>query len=126
MSTVASPTLALYVFFLQGSFPQIAGHLISASVLSIPAAVLVSKLILPETGTPETLGPLPPLEPSQLHGNTMAALSAGAWDGLKLAAGIATLLIAVLGLVGVVDLALGKVTAPLAAAGGAPWRLSRT
>ena len=113
MSTVASTTLALYVFFLKDTFPQIAGHLISASILSIPAAVLVSKLILPETGQPQTLGTLPPIAESQRHGNTIAALSAGSWDGLKLAAGIATLLIAILGMVGVLDLALGKLAAPL-------------
>jgi len=67
MSTVASTTLALYVFFLQEAFPQIAGHLISASVLSIPAAALVSKLILPESGQPETLGSLPPLTESEIR-----------------------------------------------------------
>ena len=125
MSTVASTTLALYVFFLTDTFPQIAGHLISASFLSIPAAVLVSKLILPETGKPETLGALPPIAESQLHGNTMAALSAGSWDGLKLAAGISTLLIAVLGLVGIVDLALEKATAPLSVWLGESLNLER-
>lgn len=125
MGTVASTTLALYVFFLQRSFPQIAGHLISASVISIPAGVLVSKLILPETGEPQTLGALPPLEDSETHGNTMAALSAGAWDGLKLAAGIATLLVAVLGTVGIVDLALGKLTALMAGSIGEPLSLER-
>ena len=125
MSTAASTTLALYVFFLQDGFPQIAGHLISTSVLSIPAAVLVSKLMLPETGKPETLGALPPLAESELHDNSMAALSAGSWDGLKLAAGIATLLIAVLGVVGIVDLALGKLTAPLEVWFGAPLSLER-
>jgi CNT family concentrative nucleoside transporter len=113
MSTVASTTMALYVFFLDRSFPQIAGHLISASILSIPAAVLVSKLMLPETGAPVTLGTLPPLDEGERHGNTMAALAAGSWDGLKLAAGIATLLIAVLGVVGVVDVVLGKASAAL-------------
>lgn len=113
MSTVASTTLALYVFFLRDAFPQIAGHLISASVMSIPAAVLVSKLILPETGQPETLGTLPAIAESQRHGNTMAALSAGSWDGLKLAAGIATLLITVLGLVGVLNMALAWLASPL-------------
>jgi CNT family concentrative nucleoside transporter len=118
MSTVASTTLGIYVFALQDSFPRIAGHLISASVLSIPAAVLVSKLMLPETGTPETLGTVPPLHEDQRHGNTMAALAAGAWDGLKLAAGIATLLIAILGLVGVIDLLLGKLS-------GGPLTLER-
>lgn len=125
MATVASTTLALYVFFLQKSFPQIAGHLISASILSIPAAVLVSKLILPETETPETLGTLPPLEKAQRHGNTFAALSAGAWEGLKLAAGIAALLIVVLSLVAVVDLALAKLTAPLNGAIGGPINVAR-
>ncbi len=118
MSTVASTTMALYVFFLERSFPQIAGHLLSASVLSIPAAVLVSKLMLPETGTPLTLGALPPMGEGERHGNTMAALAAGSWDGLKLAAGIATLLIAVLGIVGVIDVVLGKAAA-LVIGGGA-------
>ena len=125
MSTVASTTLALYVFFLQEPFPRIAGHLISASVLSIPAAALVSKLMLPETGQPETLGSLPPLTESERHGNTMAALSAGSWDGLKLAAGIAALLVAVLGLVGVLDLVLTKVTAPLEVWFDTPLTLQR-
>jgi CNT family concentrative nucleoside transporter len=125
MATVASTTMALYVFFLQGSFPQIAGHLVSASILSIPAAVLVSKLILPESETPQTLGTLPPLENAQPHGNTFAALSAGAWDGLKLAAGIATLLIAVLGVVAMLDLALAKLTAPLAAFLDGPLNVAR-
>ena len=110
MSTVASTTLALYVLFLERGFPLIAGHLISASVLSIPAAAMTSKLMLPETETPETRGELPALHEGQRYGNAMSALSGGAWDGLKLAAGIATLLIAVLGVVGVVNLALGKAT----------------
>ena len=114
MSTVASTTLAIYVLFLKDTFPQIAGHLISASVLSIPAAAMLSKLMLPETGVPETRGEVPPLAQSERHGNPMAALAAGAWDGLRLAAGIATLLIAVLGIVGVLDLALNKLTEPWA------------
>jgi len=125
MATTASTTLALYVFFLQPSFPQIAGHLVSASVLAIPAAVLVSKLILPETGEPETLGRLPELAGLPQHGNTFAALSAGAWEGMKLAVGIATLLIAVLGVVALVDLGLEKLTAPLADSLGGPLSLER-
>jgi len=109
MSTVASTTMALYVLFLRGSFPLIAGHLVSASVLSIPAAALVSKLILPETGSPETAGRVPPIVDDDRQENTMAALTVGAWDGLRLAAGIATLLIAVLGLVALVNLGLGVI-----------------
>ena len=108
MSTVASTTLAIYVLFLKDTFPLIAGHLISASVLSIPAAAIVSRAILPESEVPATGALVPPLQTDR-QANSLAALSVGAWDGLKLAAGIATLLIAVLGVVGVLDLALGWV-----------------
>jgi CNT family concentrative nucleoside transporter len=125
MSTVASTTLAMYVLFLKDVFPQIAGHLISASVLSIPAAAMVSKLMLPESGEPETRGAVPPLSDAERHDNGIAALSAGAWDGLKLAAGIATLLIAVLGLVGIADLALSRLSAPFADSLGGPLDLGR-
>jgi len=122
MSTVASTTLAIYVLFLRDPFPGIAGHLISASLLSIPAAAMMAKLILPETGQPETRGSVPPPAAAERYGNSMAALAAGAMDGLRLAAGIATLLIAVLGLVAVVDLALAWASAPWA---GGPLNLSR-
>jgi CNT family concentrative nucleoside transporter len=125
MSTVASTTLAIYVLFLGDVFPQIAGHLISASVLSIPAAAMMSKLILPEAGEPETRGDVPPLVASERHGNAMAALAAGAWDGLKLAAGIATLLIAVLGVVALADLLLVKLSSPLSEPLGGPIDLRR-
>ena len=64
MATVASSVLGVYVAFLTGVFPQIAGHLISASILSIPACVVVSKLLIPETETPETLAAVPPEDES--------------------------------------------------------------
>jgi CNT family concentrative nucleoside transporter len=56
MATIASNVLALYVFSLKPQFPTIAGHLISASLLSAPAALVMSKIILPENETPKTLG----------------------------------------------------------------------
>ena len=108
LSTVASTTLAVYVLFLRESFPQIAGHLLSASLLSIPCAVLAAKLILPETEEPETKGEVPRMARDERHANAMGALASGAWDGLKVAAGITTILIAVLGLVGVADVLLDK------------------
>lgn len=125
MSTVASTTLAIYVGFLKDVFPQIAGHLISASVLSIPCAALASKLLLPEAEVPETLGRVPPAAEETREAGPMAALAAGSWDGLKLSAGIATLLIAVLGLVALVDVALVRLSAPFAGALGGPLDSSR-
>lgn len=106
MATVASSTLGIYVAFLTGVFPEIAGHLLSASVLSIPAAFVVAKLLVPETGEPETLLGVPPEDESARSGNLMSAIIRGAMDGLKLAAGISAVLIAVLGLVALGDKAL--------------------
>ncbi len=125
MSTVAATTLALYVLFLQDTFPLIAGHLVSASVMSIPAAAMVSKLILPEMDQPVTLGRVPEGQVADPQPNTLAALMTGSSDGLRMAGGIAALLIAVLGVVALVDLALTTLTSPLAGAVDGPVDLSR-
>ncbi|HEX3250151.1 MAG TPA: nucleoside transporter C-terminal domain-containing protein [Pyrinomonadaceae bacterium] len=103
MGTVASSTLGVYVAFLTGVFPQIAGHLISASILAIPACVVVSKLLIPETETPETLAAVPPEDESARSKNLIGAIIEGAMDGLKLAAGISALIIAILGIVALID-----------------------
>lgn len=106
MASVASTTLGIYVAFLSKPFPQIAGHLISASVISIPAGAVIAKLLVPETGTPETMGAVPRADESERPRNLMSAIITGAMDGLKLAAGIAALLIAILGMVALVDVVL--------------------
>ena len=111
MATVASSTLGIYVAFLTPVFPQIAGHLLSASVLAIPASVVVCKLLLPETETPVTLAGVPPEDESSRSKNLISAIIEGAMDGLKLAAGISALLIAILGLVALVDKLLGTASA---------------
>lgn len=102
MATVASSVLALYVFSLKDIFPNIAGHLVTASFLSAPAALAMSKIIVPETETPQTLGEdiTPYVEKEN---NLFEAIINGAMAGLKLIAGISALLIAVLGLVALSD-----------------------
>jgi len=107
LATVASSSLGVYVAFLSGVFPQIAGHLISASILAIPACVVVSKLMIPETETPETLAAVPPEDESTRSKSLIGAIIEGAMDGLKLAAGISALLIAILGIVALIDKILG-------------------
>ncbi len=110
MATIASSVLALYVFSLKDIFPMIAGHLVSASLLSAPAALVMSKIIYPESGRPETLGvnvrPYYEKEKSFFE-----AIINGANAGVKMIVGIVALLIAVLGLVALVDLVLGGVGA---------------
>ncbi len=103
MATVASNVLALYVLMLQKRFPTIAGHLISASLLSAPAALLMSKLLLPENGKPVTLGLN--VEPYyERESSLFEAIINGANAGVRMIAGIVALLIAILGLVALVDL----------------------
>jgi CNT family concentrative nucleoside transporter len=105
MATVASNVLALYVFSLKAVFPEIAGHLVSASLLSAPAALVMSKVILPEKEVPKTLGihvqPFYEKEKSLFE-----AIINGANAGVRMIVGIVALLIAVLGLVALVDLGL--------------------
>ena len=105
MATVASNVLALYVFTLQAQFPKIAGHLISASLLSAPAALVMSKIILPEKDAPKTLGKN--IRPYYEKEKTVfEAIINGANAGVKMIVGIVALLIATLGLVALVDLFL--------------------
>ena len=106
MGTIASTVLALYVVFLQGQLPTIAGHLVSASLLSAPAAVIMAKLIIPETEKPVTLGVH--VKPHyEREDNLIMAIINGANSGLKLLGGIIALLIAFLGIMALLDLILG-------------------
>jgi len=98
MGTIASTVLALYVGFLHTEFPSIAGHLISASVISAPAAIIMSKLVVPETERPKTLGIRVAVEKDRRSTTWIESIINGANDGMKLCVGITTLLLAFLGL----------------------------
>jgi len=94
--------MASYVFILKDVFPNIAGHLISASLISAPAALIMSKLILPETEKPETLGVH--IKPSyEKESNVIEAIINGANSGVKLVVGVSALLLAFLGLVSLLN-----------------------
>ncbi|MCS6798867.1 MAG: NupC/NupG family nucleoside CNT transporter [Myxococcota bacterium] len=97
-ATVAGGVLAAYVGMLRDLVPGIAGHLVSASVLSAPAALVVAKLMVPETERPETAGALADL-PARTTVNVIDAAARGAADGLLLALNVAAMLLAFLALV---------------------------
>ncbi|MGB9765278.1 MAG: NupC/NupG family nucleoside CNT transporter [Candidatus Saccharicenans sp.] len=107
MATIASSVLSLYVMVLKSGLPTIAGHLVSASILSAPAALLTSKLIFPETEHPLTLG-LKVKPYYEKEDNLIMAIINGANAGLKLLGGIVALLLAFLGLLALVDWLLGS------------------
>ncbi len=105
MATVSSNVLAVYVYSLQGTFPSIAGHLVTASFLSAPAALAASKMLMPETESPETMGLV--VDPYYEKDKTLfETIITGANAGVKLIVGIVALLLAVLGLVALFDLLL--------------------
>ncbi len=103
MATIASSVMASYVFILKDVFPNIAGHLVSASLISAPAALVMSKLILPESEKPETLGIN--IKPEyKKESNVIEAVINGANSGVKLVVGVCALLLAFLGLVSLINL----------------------
>lgn len=108
LATIASSVLGAYVMLLKDTFPNIAGHLISASLLSAPAALVMSKLLLPETEQPETMGRV--VEGYyERESSLIEAAIRGATAGGRLVLGIITMLIAFLGLVALINLLLGAV-----------------
>jgi len=106
MATIASSVLATYVIFLKRFLPTIAGHLVSASFLAAPAALVMSKLVFPETEKPKTLGVN--IQPSyEREDNLITSLINGANAGLRLLGGIVAMLMAFLGILALLDLVLG-------------------
>ena len=129
-ATVAGGVLALYVIWLK-DIPGIAGHLLAASVMSAPAAMVVAKIIYPETELSETSGDLNIII-EKPDSNAMEALGRGATEGLKLAANVAAMLVAFVALIAMVNYLLtfadtslqgilGFIFRPLAWAMGVSW-----
>jgi len=129
-ATVSGGVLAIYVSWLT-DIQGIAGHLLAASVMSAPAALVVAKIMYPETEESQTMGDVN-VNIEQTNINAMEALSNGATDGLKLAANIAAMLIAFISFVAMVNYFLsfggtsmeeifGIIFRPLAWTMGVPW-----
>ncbi len=129
-ATAAGGILAIYVSWLS-DIPGIAGHLLTASVMSAPAALVIAKIIYPEVDKSNTMGDLN-VDIEQTTTNAMEALGNGATSGLKLAANIAAMLIAFLSFVAMInyfllffdtsmEAILGFIFKPLAWTMGVPW-----
>jgi len=101
MANVSGSTMAAYVAF--GIDPR---QIMICVLLSAPGAVLLSKLLVPETGTPETFGGRRP-EIARLDSSLLSAVWRGTREGMRMAFFIAAALIAVMGLIAMVDQVLG-------------------
>lgn len=141
MATVAGSVLLSYVGILGGG--DFAGHLVTASLLSAPAGLLLAKVMIPEKEQPATSrGASTQVEVDSV--NVIDAAATGALNGLRLAAYVGTMLIAFValialsndvlaglgGLVGMPDLSLqqilGWLLAPVAWLMGIPWEDARS
>jgi CNT family concentrative nucleoside transporter len=96
-ATIAGGVLAAYI-----GMGIDAGHLLTASVISAPAALVVAKILEPETGSPKTLGRVEIDAPSEAT-NAIHAAAIGAADGVRLAINVAAMLIAFLALIAMLD-----------------------
>ncbi|MFK7743172.1 MAG: NupC/NupG family nucleoside CNT transporter [Planctomycetota bacterium] len=103
-ATIAGGVFALYVGF--GVDP---GHLMVGSVMAVPAGLICTKMLWPETEQSETMGKVAHVEKSP-YGNVVEAAAGGAGDGLKLALNVGAMLIAFLGLLAVMNAALGGIS----------------
>ncbi len=133
MATVAGGVLAAYV-----GFGIDAGHLLAASVMSAPAALVCSKLMVPELEESTTAGVVK-VELPQLATNVIDAAASGASDGMKLAVNVAAMLLAFIALIAMLngmlsfaggvfgipqlsfELLMGYINAPVAWLLGVPW-----
>jgi concentrative nucleoside transporter, CNT family len=137
-ATVAGGVMAAFVGMLVAFFPDIAGHLIAASVMSAPAALAISKVMYPETATPVTAGQMR-IALEKQDANAIDAAARGAGEGMHLALNVAAMLLAFIALIALgngilgwvgswvgwealsLQLLFGWIFAPLAFLMGIPW-----
>lgn len=116
MATIAGGVLGAYVLLLGGNDPAqqavYAKHLITASVMAAPATLVIAKILVPETGVPQTLGAVR-VHVEKTTANVIDAAAAGAADGLKLALNVGAMLLAFIALIALLNAPLvwmGEVT----------------
>ena len=117
MATIAGTVMVLYATALTHVVENPIGHLLTASLLSAPAAVLIARVMVPEET--ETVGGS--VTPELLYDSTVDAITRGTLDGLTLLLNIIAMLIVIVALVHLVNLGLGL----LPDLAGAPITLER-
>ncbi len=105
-ATIAGGVMAAYVGMLSPYFPDIAGHLLTASVMNAPAALVISKLLVPESAHPETAESMK-VNVDRGEANVIDAAAAGASQGLQLALNVGAMLLAFVALLALVNFGVG-------------------
>jgi len=109
MAHIAGGVAAVYAAMgMAAGYPNTAGHLLTASVLNCPAALLIAKIMLPETEKSETAGRSPATVP-RTTANSVDAICRGAGDGFFLSLNICAMLIAFIAIIALVNYIFGYV-----------------
>ena len=127
MAHVSGGVMAAYFAF--GVEPR---HILTAVIMTAPGTILLSKILIPETGQPETLGNARP-DADRPDANLLDAASRGTREGLQLALNIAAMLISFLAIIALINKGLsytgtslqqvfGRALAPVAWLLGVPWK----
>ncbi len=101
MACIAGGVMAVYI-----SMGVQASYLLAASLMAAPGALVISKIVFPETEVSETRGKVT-LEVKKEHSNIMDAISHGATDGMKISINVIAMLIGVIALIALIDALLG-------------------
>jgi len=101
MACIAGGVMAVYI-----SMGVPASYLLAASLMAAPGALVIAKIVFPETEESETKGVVK-LEVKKEHSNIMDAISAGASDGMKISINVIAMLIGVIALIALIDALLG-------------------
>lgn len=99
----------LIVYVNMGAKPE---YLLAASLMAAPGAIVISKIILPETEESLTRGTIK-LEVKREHTNLIDAIAAGANEGMRISLNVIAVLIAFIALIALINYGLGKIYAPL-------------
>lgn len=102
LACIAGGILVVYV-----SFGAKAEYLLAASIMAAPAALVISKIVWPETEESQTMGRVK-MEVKSPYGNIIDAISHGAADGMKISVNVIAMLIGFIGLIALVNFLLGK------------------
>jgi CNT family concentrative nucleoside transporter len=112
MATLAGGVLAAYISFLGGDDPvqrlMFAKHLLAASIMAAPGAVVVSKILVPQTEPIDTNVEVPR---EKIGSNVLDAISNGTTEGLKLAANVAAMLLVFIAFIAMFNFIVQKVGA---------------
>lgn len=122
LAGIAGTVLVVYASLLSPIDPEMAGHLFVASLISAPAAIAVAKIMIPETGNPETSGQYLEL-PADHTLNGLDAAAQGAAEGMQLFLNIAAMLVAFIGLVALGNTAVGALDGWINGAAAGSWSL---